>query len=164
MCIRDRPRGFTLPTTSPCIQLDTLCDPACRCGNFLIQAYKHLHGLEFTIITRAEEIELAEINAALDRHTQGEKVNGVRAIWIRLQEIGARNSMQFAEDAFRKSKMSMRQFHGIDINEWPAKIASTAMLLVDHLCNQAFGQSVVCLLYTSPSPRDGLLSRMPSSA
>jgi len=53
--------------------------------------------------------------------------------------------MQFAEDAFRKSKMSMRQFHGIDINEWPAKIASTAMLLVDHLCNQAFGQSVVRL-------------------
>ena len=25
-------------------------------------------------------------------------------------------------------------------------------------------QLVVCLLYTSPSPRDGLLSRMPSSA
>ena len=24
--------------------------------------------------------------------------------------------------------------------------------------------SVTCLLYTSPSPRDGLLSRMPSSA
>ena len=26
------------------------------------------------------------------------------------------------------------------------------------------GWSAVCLLYTSPSPRDGLLSRMPSSA
>ena len=26
------------------------------------------------------------------------------------------------------------------------------------------GMSVNCLLYTSPSPRDGLLSRMPSSA
>ena len=25
-------------------------------------------------------------------------------------------------------------------------------------------KSIVCLLYTSPSPRDGLLSRMPSSA
>ena len=25
-------------------------------------------------------------------------------------------------------------------------------------------QTYVCLLYTSPSPRDGLLSRMPSSA
>ena len=28
----------------------------------------------------------------------------------------------------------------------------------------ADGESLVCLLYTSPSPRDGLLSRMPSSA
>ena len=26
------------------------------------------------------------------------------------------------------------------------------------------GKSTTCLLYTSPSPRDGLLSRMPSSA
>ena len=26
------------------------------------------------------------------------------------------------------------------------------------------GQCEACLLYTSPSPRDGLLSRMPSSA
>ena len=31
----------------------------------------------------------------------------------------------------------------------------------DGLCNEAV---VSCLLYTSPSPRDGLLSRMPSSA
>ena len=31
--------------------------------------------------------------------------------------------------------------------------------------SKAFGsQCIVCLLYTSPSPRDGLLSRMPSSA
>ena len=26
------------------------------------------------------------------------------------------------------------------------------------------GSTITCLLYTSPSPRDGLLSRMPSSA
>ena len=30
--------------------------------------------------------------------------------------------------------------------------------------NAEFVDSTVCLLYTSPSPRDGLLSRMPSSA
>ena len=30
--------------------------------------------------------------------------------------------------------------------------------------NSATGSVYVCLLYTSPSPRDGLLSRMPSSA
>ena len=27
-----------------------------------------------------------------------------------------------------------------------------------------YGEVGICLLYTSPSPRDGLLSRMPSSA
>ena len=30
--------------------------------------------------------------------------------------------------------------------------------------NENFENVVACLLYTSPSPRDGLLSRMPSSA
>ena len=29
---------------------------------------------------------------------------------------------------------------------------------------EKFGVTAACLLYTSPSPRDGLLSRMPSSA
>ena len=32
------------------------------------------------------------------------------------------------------------------------------------LLNQTDGHCLLCLLYTSPSPRDGLLSRMPSSA
>ena len=31
-------------------------------------------------------------------------------------------------------------------------------------CETSDGESLTCLLYTSPSPRDGLLSRMPSSA
>ena len=30
--------------------------------------------------------------------------------------------------------------------------------------DESYQQSKRCLLYTSPSPRDGLLSRMPSSA
>ena len=30
--------------------------------------------------------------------------------------------------------------------------------------SEMFGDYKTCLLYTSPSPRDGLLSRMPSSA
>ena len=30
--------------------------------------------------------------------------------------------------------------------------------------DEMLGIDIVCLLYTSPSPRDGLLSRMPSSA
>ena len=38
--------------------------------------------------------------------------------------------------------------------------AAEANKEIDNLMSQGFG----CLLYTSPSPRDGLLSRMPSSA
>ena len=34
----------------------------------------------------------------------------------------------------------------------------------EHYGHSVAGGSVACLLYTSPSPRDGLLSRMPSSA
>ena len=30
--------------------------------------------------------------------------------------------------------------------------------------NEVLDKITICLLYTSPSPRDGLLSRMPSSA
>ena len=34
----------------------------------------------------------------------------------------------------------------------------------EHEYNFAYNSTYTCLLYTSPSPRDGLLSRMPSSA
>ena len=53
-------------------------------------------------------------------------------------------------------------------------IRPTLTLLCARLCNEPTTHSYraaammellhVCLLYTSPSPRDGLLSRMPSSA
>ena len=36
--------------------------------------------------------------------------------------------------------------------------------LVDDFIDETFDYVLTCLLYTSPSPRDGLLSRMPSSA
>ena len=40
-------------------------------------------------------------------------------------------------------------------------IAITVLMLV---ADVSFMIALTCLLYTSPSPRDGLLSRMPSSA
>src|SRR5664279_4832760 len=39
-----------------------------------------------------------------------------------------------------------------------------AMTGIEHDCSEVRCTSYFCLLYTSPSPRDGLLSRMPSSA
>lgn len=120
-------------------------DPACGCGNFLIQAYKHLRGLEFEILARSEELELREINAELDASSGKRDSSRQRRLRERLQEIEGGNAFQFGEDSLRKSKLRMRQFFGMEINQWPAKVASTAMLLVDHLCNQLWGQSVVRL-------------------
>ena len=50
------------------------------------------------------------------------------------------------------------------LEEWLDRITSE---LKDHDKNNPDNKAApfaVCLLYTSPSPRDGLLSRMPSSA
>ncbi|MGV0390124.1 DNA methyltransferase [Corynebacterium phoceense] len=125
-------------------------DPACGCGNFLIQAYKHLRGLEYEIIKRAEELERDEINAFLDEVKAEGKRNSEkqRRMRDRLQEIEDGGAIHFDQSVLRKSKLSMQQFHGIEINQWPAKVASTAMLLVDHLCNQVWGNSVVRLPIT----------------
>ncbi|WP_313512118.1 DNA methyltransferase [Corynebacterium variabile] len=119
-------------------------DPACGCGNFLIQAYKHLRGLEFEILRRAEELERAEVEDMVTRHSKGETVPGIRAAEKRLKELN-NASIQYGVEVLQDSKLSMRQFFGIEINPWPAKVASTAMLLVDHLCNQAWGENVVRL-------------------
>ena len=43
-------------------------------------------------------------------------------------------------------------------------IAFTIPFLMAGLLVQFMGLSMICLLYTSPSPRDATLSRMPSSA
>ena len=52
---------------------------------------------------------------------------------------------------------------GIDITGIPKPIALS--VTSDTLGGQVVvGGTWICLLYTSPSPRDGLLSRMPSSA
>ena len=52
-----------------------------------------------------------------------------------------------------------------------ASVTHAEMLVNMGIINQTSGtkivnglQAIFCLLYTSPSPRDGLLSRMPSSA
>ena len=60
---------------------------------------------------------------------------------------GKRNSLDALCDRFGVDR-SNRTFHGAKLD---------AQLLADVYIN-------LCLLYTSPSPRDGLLSRMPSSA
>ena len=51
-----------------------------------------------------------------------------------------------------------------EILERLASIAALHVVRGNNDQNQAWAAYLPCLLYTSPSPRDGLLSRMPSSA
>ena len=66
---------------------------------------------------------------------------------------------QYLLDRFSEIGLSDTRLESVPVNYW--RPSSTGLAIgdaeVDIPC-------FACLLYTSPSPRDGLLSRMPSSA
>lgn len=53
-------------------------------------------------------------------------------IMERLLEIGQQDAMMFANTGL---KVTLDHFHGIEIDEWPARIAETAMFLIDRQCD-----------------------------
>lgn len=60
-----------------------------------------------------------------------------------IQEIRTREGQTgMALDATLETKLTIGQFHGIEINWWPAKIAETAMFLVDHQANRELAAAV----------------------
>ncbi|WP_152191153.1 class I SAM-dependent DNA methyltransferase [Georgenia satyanarayanai] len=87
-----------------------IMDPACGCGNFLIVAYRELRAIELEILKRRRQLDEADLN------------------WSR---------SQMTLDVTGDIKVTLDHFYGIEIEEWPARIAEVAMLLVDHLANQA---------------------------
>lgn len=92
-------------------------DPACGCGNFLVVAYRELRALELDILKRRRDLDMEAIAA-------GKKIE--RA--------------QLSLDVSANIKVTLDHFFGIEIEEWPARIAETAMLLVDHLANQQMAE------------------------
>jgi hypothetical protein len=89
-------------------------DPACGCGNFLVITYRELRALELEILLELHRNKLSE--------TQHE----------------------FSFDVTKLSKVDVDQMHGIEIEEFPAKIAEVALWLADHQANlslsETFGQ------------------------
>lgn len=87
-------------------------DPACGCGNFLVVAYRELRALELELLKRRRDLDEADGRSA------------------------GRNLSQGTLDVTGDIKVTLDHFYGIEIEGWPARIAETAMLLVDHLANQ----------------------------
>ena len=81
-------------------------DPACGCGNFLIIAYRELRLLEIEVVR-----ELVDYQR--DAHGQ----------------------FMGLLDASDLSRINVDQFYGIEIGEFPARIAETAMWMMDHMMN-----------------------------
>lgn len=92
--------------------LQTVHITACGCGNFLIIAYREMRDLELRIIERIQE---------LDRE-RGRKSTA-------LEDEG----LVFFDG---QVQVRVRNFHGIEIEDWPARIAATALHLVEHQANQ----------------------------
>ena len=89
------------------------------------------------IMAAIADITNADVNFLVNTHYHGDHTGGNEA-------FGAAGAVIVAHDNVR-ARMSTDQFREFNNQVIPAS-------------------PMGCLLYTSPSPRDGLLSRMPSSA
>ena len=79
-----------------------------------------------------------------------------------LQNINGQDKME--HDPWIQETMKAMTWR---LNAQARQQAPLALVIIDNPSINAFaapGGVIGCLLYTSPSPRDGLLSRMPSSA
>lgn len=80
-------------------------DPACGCGNFIIVAYRELRDLELRILDALAILPVEE------------------------------NEPTLPADFTDSLRVTLDHFYGIEIDEWPARIAETAMFLIDRQCD-----------------------------
>lgn len=91
-------------------------DPACGCGNFLIISYRELRLLEIEILKQLYKIKKSE---SIDTD----------------KEYIKEYSVQLRIEAKEISKIDVDCMYGIEIEEFPARIAEVAMWLIDHQMN-----------------------------
>ena len=91
-----------------------IMDPACGCGNFLVVAYRELRRLDTDMLKRIRELELARKNNNEFQATM------------------------FFDDRGEHAEIMVQldHFFGIEIEEWPARIAQTALHLAHHQANR----------------------------
>ena len=130
---RDRGRFVALRRFQRRLRGLRFFDPACGCGNFLIIAYRELRALEMEVL---------------------------RELYPKSQtarQKAFRQSDVFASDL---SLVDVDQFYGIEIGEFPVRIAETALWMMDHFMNNRmsleFGETYARIpLETSPHIRHG---------
>lgn len=86
----------------------TFFDPACGCGNFLVIAYREL---------RAIETEL------------------LKSLYEDVFNRPGFTRVDHKFDVGSLTKLSVEQFYGIELGEFPARIAEVALWMMDHIAN-----------------------------
>lgn len=99
-------------------------DPACGCGNFIILAYRELRLLEIAIVERLRGLSTGTPAIA----------NGQLSVAFReTRPSRAADNVDRLDDP--TPVVELGHFYGIEIDEWPAKIAETAMFLMERQCD-----------------------------
>ena len=81
-----------------------------------------------------------------------------------IHDILGQGSFGIVYEAIRKTDGKAVALKRIHRPSTPAAAFQRELGFMDHICRIRGGHAHICLLYTSPSPRDGATSRMPSSA
>ena len=121
-----------------------------------------------------KEYPYAKIHIGSDSQNVGKKTNYTSVIAYRLGTRGvhyilSKSSCEAINDIWKR--LWLEAEYSIKVAEWLTKQVSVQVEIdmdynsdENHKSNKLISATKGCLLYTSPSPRDGLLSRMPSSA
>ena len=112
----------------------TFFDPACGCGNFLIIAYREIRLLEIEVIRELRTREIRRTETRLGRQ---------REFYMEILSL-----------------VNVNQFYGVELSEFPVRIAETALWMMDHIMNNQlsleFGETYARIpLKASPSIRHG---------
>ena len=123
-------------------------------GPFVVALLDTAAGIHFL---RPRNTPLADWLAAADARLVEEAFNPslVAQVFLAKDRLAAAAAEVTAEDA----KAELRKKY-----EWTKGFLGSAAEAGGELAGDYAARAKACLLYTSPSPRDGLLSRMPSSA
>ena len=112
----------------------TFFDPACGCGNFLIITYREIRLLEIEVIRELRTRKICTTETKLGRQ---------REFYMEILSL-----------------VNVDQFYGIELGEFPVRIAETALWMMDHIMNNRlsleFGETYARIpLRTSPNIRHG---------
>ena len=94
-----------------CIKVALVTDPACGSGNFLTETYISLRKLENDVIRQLLDSRTANTKKEQAKITQGQIAMG----------FGVANPI----------RVSIRQFYGIEINDFAATVAKTALWIAE---------------------------------